>query len=84
MVSGKKIPVEGGKRTGVFADRLLGIIYAIRAIVAHSVDIAARSAIRLGADDPTIAVLTHSQHVGEGNPVDISQTPAMRPALVRG
>ena len=84
MVSGKEIPVESGKRTGVFADRLLGIIAASSAIIAHSVDLAACSAIRLGADDPAIAVLAHSQHVGVGNPVDISQNPAMRPALVRG
>ena len=65
VVAVEEIPVEGGEGAGAGTDAVFGVEAAAGAIVAHLVDVVAAGYIGFTADQAAIAVLTHTECVGE-------------------
>ena len=66
----EKIIIKCRERAGFFTGRMLRVVAAVAAIVAHAIDVIAACTIRLCADDTAIRELAHAERIRKRNPVD--------------
>jgi len=55
----QKLPIQGGKGTGVFCFSVVRLVPAVIAIIAHFGNVATRGDVGLGGHYATIGVLAH-------------------------